>query len=104
MALPNLTDEERAAALEKAALARHERAQLREKIHTGEMSIEELLSTVGNSAVDRLRVSAMIESLPGYGKAKSAKIMEELGISETRRIKGLGARQRADLIERLKKN
>jgi len=104
MALPNLTDEERAAALEKAAQARHERALLREQIRTGEISIETLLGTEGVSAVDRLRVSAMIESLPGYGKAKSAKIMEELGISETRRIKGLGARQRADLIERLKKN
>jgi len=103
MALPNLSDQERAAALEKAAQARHERAQLRERIRTGQISIEELLNTEDVPAIDRLKVSAMIESLPGYGKAKSAKIMEELGISETRRVKGLGARQRADLIKRLTK-
>lgn len=42
----------------------------------------------------RMKVSTLIESLPGYGKAKAAKIMEELGISATRRVQGLGVRQR----------
>ena len=37
------------------------------------------------------------------GKAKAAKIMDELGISATRRVKGLGARQREQLIEALSK-
>ena len=53
--------------------------------------------------IDKLKVKDMIASLPGYGKAKVAKIMEELGISETRRIKGLGTRQREALIEKLSK-
>ena len=78
MALPQLTDEQRKAALEKAAQARHERAELREKIKSGKV-------------------------LPGYGKAKAAKIMDELGISATRRVKGLGARQREQLVEALSK-
>ena len=51
----------------------------------------------------RMKVSTLIESLPGYGKAKAAKIMDELGISATRRVKGLGARQREQLIEALSK-
>mgnify|MGYP000864558532 FL=1 len=51
----------------------------------------------------RLKVSALIESLPGYGKAKAAKIMGELGISDTRRVKGLGARQREQLLAALTK-
>lgn len=50
-----------------------------------------------------MKVSALIESLPGYGKAKAAKIMDELGISATRRVKGLGARQREQLLEALTK-
>ncbi len=101
MALPNQTDEERRAALEKAAQARHARAELRAKIKSGEVSIEEVLTAEDDPVIDKLKVKDMISSLPGYGKAKVAKVMEELNISETRRVKGLGSRQRQDLIERL---
>lgn len=102
MALPQLTDEQRKEALEKAAAARHARAELREKIKTGKVTLEEVLDSDDPIAA-RLKVSALIESLPGYGKAKAAKIMAELGISSTRRVKGLGARQREQLIEALSK-
>ena len=102
MALPQLTDEQRKKALEKAAAARHARAELREKIKTGQVTLEEVLDSDDPIAA-RLKVSALIESLPGYGKAKAAKIMAELGISSTRRVKGLGARQREQLIEALSK-
>ena len=93
MALPQLTDEQRKAALEKAAAARHARAELREKIKKGEITLDEVLDSEDPIAA-RMKVSALIESLPGYGKAKAAKIMNELGISPSRRVKGLGARQR----------
>ncbi|HIU24245.1 integration host factor, actinobacterial type [Olsenella sp. Marseille-QA0557] len=102
MALPELTAEQRKAALEKAAAARHARAELREKIKNGEISLEEVLDS-DDPIASRLKVSALIESLPGYGKAKAAKVMNELGISATRRVKGLGARQREQLIEALSK-
>ncbi len=102
MALPQLTDEQRKEALEKAAAARHARAELREKIKNGQVTLEEVLDSDDPIAA-RLKVSALIESLPGYGKAKAAKIMAELGISSTRRVKGLGARQREQLIEALSK-
>ena len=102
MALPQLTDEQRKAALEKAAAARHARAELREKIKKGEVSLEEVLNS-DDPLANRMKVTALIESLPGYGKAKAAKIMDELGISSTRRVKGLGARQREQLIEALSK-
>lgn len=102
MALPQLTDEQRKAALEKAAQARHERAELREKIKSGKVTLEEVLDSDDPIAC-RMKVSMLIESLPGYGKAKAAKIMDELGISATRRVKGLGARQREQLIEQLSK-
>ena len=102
MALPTLTDEQRKAALEKAAQARHARAELREKVKTGKVSLKEVLDSTDPIA-ERMKVSALIESLPGYGKAKAAKIMDELGISATRRVKGLCARQREQLLEALTK-
>ena len=102
MALPQLTDEQRKEALEKAAAALHARAELREKSNTGQVPLAEVLDSDDPIAA-RLKVSALIESLPGYGKAKAAKIMAELGISSTRRVKGLGARQREQLIEALSK-
>ena len=102
MALPTLTDEQRKAALEKAAQARHARAELREKVKTGKVSLKEVLDSTDPIA-ERMKVSALIESLPGYGKAKAAKIMDELGISATRRVKGLGGRQREQLLEALTK-
>ena len=97
MALPQLTDEQRKAALEKAAAARHARAELREKIKKGETTLKDVLES-DDPIASRMKVSALIESLPGYGKAKATKIMNELGISSTRRVKGLGARQREQLL------
>lgn len=102
MALPQLSDEQRKAALEKAAAARHARAELREKIKNGEIALQDVLDSDDPIAA-RMKVSALIESLPGYGKAKATKIMDELGISATRRVKGLGARQREQLLEVLSK-
>ena len=102
MALPQLTDEQRKAAHEKAAAARHDRTELREKIKRGETTLEDVLNS-DDPIASRMKVSALIESLPGYGKAKASKIMDELGISSTRRVKGLGARQREQLIEVLSK-
>ena len=102
MALPQLTDEQRKAALEKAAQARHERAELREKIKSGKVTLEDVLDS-DDPIASRMKVSTLIESLPGYGKAKASKIMDELGISATRRVKGLGARQREQLVEALSK-
>ena len=70
MPLPQLTDEQRKAALEKAAAARHARAELREKIKKGEVSLESVLNS-DDPIASRMKVSTLIESLPGYGKARS---------------------------------
>jgi hypothetical protein len=101
MALPQLSEEARKEALKKAAAARSARVELRQKIKEGKVTVKEVLETEGDSVIDKLKVSTLIESLPGYGKAKAAKLMYELGVSDTRRVKGLGAKQRAALLERL---
>ncbi len=101
MALPNLSDADRQAALKKAAEARQKRAELRAKIKSGDMSFAQVMAKTDDPIVARMKVSTLLESLPGYGKAKAAKIMDELQISESRRIQGLGARQREALMEKL---
>ena len=50
-----------------------------------------------NDIVGKMKVSAVLEALPGVGKVRARKIMEEIGISESRRISGLGAKQLAAL-------
>lgn len=101
MALPNLSPEDRKKALEKAAQARQARAELRQKIKNGDMSFADVMKKSGDPVVARMKVSTLLESLPGFGKAKAAKIMSELEISDSRRVQGLGARQREQLMQRL---
>ena len=100
MALQQLTDEQRKAALAKAAKVRQERAQIRQDIKAGKLSVNEVLENSDNPVIGKMKVSALLKSIPGYGKAKAEKLMLELGISDTRKIQGLGSRQKAELLER----
>ena len=101
MALPPvLSPEQRQAALDKAAVARRARAELKEKLKMGSLNLKELLhQSAGDDIVGKMKVLAVLESLPGVGKVKARRTMEEIGISETRRIRGLGDQQRAKLLE-----
>jgi ribosomal protein S13 len=44
-----------------------------------------------------MRVSALLESMPGVGKVRARQIMGRIGISDSRRVRGLGANQIAAL-------
>ena len=101
MALPNLSPEDRKKALEKAAQARQARADLRHRIKSGTVSFADVMKKADDPIVARMKVATLLESLPGFGKAKAAKVMEELEISPSRRVQGLGARQRELLMQRL---
>ncbi|GAB2483732.1 integration host factor [Promicromonospora xylanilytica] len=101
MALPPLTPEQRAAALEKAAEARRARAEIKNKLKHSQGSVKEVIEQgQQDDVVGKLKVVDMLESLPGVGKVKAKVIMEEIGIAETRRVRGLGPHQSAALIER----
>ena len=98
MALPPLTPQQRAAALEKAAAARRERAAVKNRLkHSGASLSEVLKEGQVNDVVGRMKVSAVLESLPGVGKVRARKIMASLEISESRRVRGLGSNQLAAL-------
>ena len=96
---PALTPEQRQAALDKAAAARRERAELKEKLKMGSVNLRELLNLADNhEVVAKMKVLAVLESLPGVGKVKARRIMDDIGISETRRVRGLGEQQRLKLL------
>ena len=103
MAIPKLSEAERKAALEKAKEARIKRAAIREQLKTGKLTLKEVIDMKDDPIIGRMKVSTLIETLPGYGKAKCEKIMAELQIAESRRLRGLGERQYAALLERLSK-
>jgi signal recognition particle GTPase len=99
---PALTADQRQAALEKAALARKVRAELKERLKMGSLTFQELLAQAEqDEMVGKMKVLAMLESLPGLGKVKARRVLEEVGISESRTLHGLGEQQRRKLSEKL---
>jgi signal recognition particle GTPase len=97
---PSLSPDQRQAALDKAAAARRQRAELKEKLKMGSVTLKELLDQSANDdVVGKMKVLAVLESLPGLGKVKARRLMDEVGISEARRIQGLGDQQRRKLFE-----
>lgn len=101
MALPKLTDEQRKAALEKAAEARKARAELKAELKRGGTNLKDVLDKAEtDEIIGKTKVSAILEALPKVGKVKAKEIMDELEIAQTRRLRGLGERQRRALLER----
>lgn len=95
MALPPLTPEQRAAALEKAARARKVRAELKDRLKHQRTTLREVLDAgQTDEAVGKLKVVALLEAMPGVGKVRAATIMDKLDISPSRRVRGLGVKQR----------
>jgi hypothetical protein len=98
VALPPRTPDQRTAALEKAAAARRERAEVGNRLKSGSISLPQVLASgQANEIIGRMKVSAVLEFLPGVGKIRARQIMDRIGIPESRRVRGLGARQRAAL-------
>ena len=97
---PQLTPEQRAAALEKAAEARAARAEIKARLKMGSLSLADALAS-DDTNVGKLKVVTLLESLPGVGKVKARRVMDEIGIADNRRVQGLGAQQRAALLDQL---
>lgn len=96
---PTLTPEQRQAALEKAAIARRVRAEVKEKLKMGSLSLPELFEQgARDDILAKLKVVSVLESMPGVGKVRARRIMADLEISESRRLRGLGTKQRRALL------
>jgi hypothetical protein len=97
--LPPLTPEQRSAALEKAAAARRARADLKVRLKSNGTRLDEVLADGDTDAViAKMRVVAVLEAMPGVGKVRAQRIMERLEISPSRRVRGLGVKQRQALV------
>lgn len=97
---PQLTPEQRTAALAKAAEARTARAEIKNRLKMGSMSLSDALAS-DDGFVGKLKVVSLLESLPGVGKVKARRIMAEIEIADNRRVQGLGAQQKSKLLELL---
>jgi len=99
--LPQLTPEQRADALAKAAAARRERAAVKNRLKYAQGSLADVIAEGKSSdVVGKMKVSSLLESMPGVGKVRAKQIMADVGISETRRVRGLGANQISSLLSR----
>jgi len=103
MPLPTLTPEQREQALAKAAEARKRRAELKGQLKAEKLSLRDVLARQGDEVVGKMKVSSVLESLPGVGKVRARRIMERLDISATRRVRGLGAKQKDALLTEFSK-
>jgi len=98
MPLTPLTPEQRAGALAKAGQVRKERADLKGRLKREEVTLAEVLRDgLTSDVAGKMKVSAVIEALPGMGKVTTKHLMDRLGIKENRRVRGLSARQRGAL-------
>jgi len=105
VALPQLTPEQRADALAKSAVARRERAEVKNRLKYAQGLLSEVIAEgKKNDIVGKMKVSALLESMPGVGRVRARQIMGEIGIAETRRVRGLGNNQIAALIERFEQD
>lgn len=99
MAVPSLSQAQRAAALEQAAHARRVRAEIKSDLKGGKRTIAEVISLGKNDEiVGKMKVLALLESLPGVGRVKATFLMEKVGIAPSRRIRGLGIHQTKELL------
>src|SRR6266702_8530964 len=103
MPLPTLNEEQRRAALAKAAEARWKRDEIKKELKSGKRALKDILDHQGNETVGKMKVSTVLESLPGVGKVKARRLMEQLDISATRRVRGLGSKQRTALLSEFSK-
>lgn len=99
MPLPTLTHAERLAALEKAAKTRRARAEVKEQLKSGRTTLSKVLDAAEtDDMLGKLRVLALLQALPGYGRVRAQQLMDKLKISTSRRLRGLGNQQRRALL------
>jgi hypothetical protein len=97
MAFPTLSPEQRQAALEKAREARAARSALLAGLKAGTVTLADVLGRDDDIA-RRTSVAQVVRALPGVGPARANAAMQRAGIILDRRVGGLGARQREQLL------
>ncbi|WP_043463920.1 integration host factor, actinobacterial type [Kitasatospora sp. MBT66] len=89
--------EARFEALAKAMATRHHRSELLAKLKAGNLALEDFLARQ-DDVTGKTRIFELLTSLPGVGAVRGRRLLTELGISESRRVRGPGAQQRQRLV------
>ncbi len=98
MPIPQLTSEQLQAARAAATQARRERADLKAKVRSGELSLSDALDQAGaDDVLAHVKVVDLLKSVPRVGEKRAAAVMERLDIAPNRRVRGLGRHQIAGL-------
>lgn len=100
---PPLDAETRKRNSEAAVAARRERASTKQALKDGSITLRQILESP-TPALGRMRVVELITALPAMGTMRATSLMERIGISSSRRVAGLGIRQRRELIDALERN
>ena len=88
--------------LKRPQIARRARAELKQQLRLGSITFRELLAKAStDDVIAKIKVLAVLEALPGLGKVKARRVLDEAGVSETRRVQGLGGHQKAKLLDLL---
>ena len=96
---PKLTPEQRKNALAKSTAARQVRAATKARVKAGDLTLSAIFElAASDEAIAKMRVVELLESFSGVGKVRAVATLDRLGISQTRRIQGLGSAQRANLL------
>ncbi|MCA0378044.1 MAG: guanylate kinase [Actinobacteria bacterium] len=99
-AKPRVMPEVDRQAANKAAIeARRARAEVKQRLRSGELSPMRALEAAreDGSAAATLRVTEFLQTFPAVGEVKAARLLDELQISPRKRLGGLGVHQRERL-------
>ena len=103
MALPTLSPEQRQEALAKATQARKARSAFKDRLAEGNITFVKAVEECrADESLAKMRVQELLRALPKIGPKRCDELMTAAKIAPGRRIKGLGARQIANLEEALK--
>lgn len=97
---PKLSKEALASAGAKAVAARRDRAEIKQALANEELSIFDVIND-GRESIQRMKIRELLDAAPGVGERRAFTIMEKAGISQSRRIAGLGAHQLKKLREEM---
>ena len=89
---PRLSRRDRRKAGEKAVAARQERAKVKEQVANGQLFFFDLFKDERKS-ISRMKLSDLLQAVPGVGQIRAEIIFDKTGISPSRRIGGVGKRQ-----------
>ena len=101
-AAPERSLVQRMDALQRANTVRSRRAQLKRDLTAGRQSIQQLLLDPPEYVLTA-KVFDMLLAVPKYGRVKVNKILTTCRISPSKTIGGLSERQRAELVQMLRR-